>query len=283
MIDQFFAYARERYSIRLKRNAGEPKPWTDDPILAQYSFTEVFREDDKTTRWLNTYVREPMRDQDRVLPAVLIFRWFNRIKTGEAIFNHRQRGLAAFDRFMRTGDTGPMRKAILAHCGAGPYVTGAYTINTRSAGLGLNKLDGVLKLIQMWMETHDWKRPDTSSLQAFSVWCQSPCLAMFMTDQIATDLRWTYLLENAPDKMTWANPGPGCANGLNKVFGRPDGYKVKDAQMINEMRALLALSQDGDYWPQDWPQWELHEVENCCCEFSKYSRGYSRGKYNGHA
>jgi hypothetical protein len=104
---------------------------------------------------------------------------------------------------------------------------------------------------------------------------------MFMTDQIATDLRWTALLENAPDKMTWANPGPGCANGLNSVFGRPAGHKVKDAQMINEMRALLALSQSEDYWPQDWPAWELHEVENCCCEFSKYTRGYSRGKYNG--
>jgi hypothetical protein len=280
MIDQFFAYARERYRIRLKRNAGKPKPWTADPILQQFSFTEVFREDDRTTTWLREHVRDPLRDSPRVLPAVLIFRWFNRVKTAEAIFLHKVKGQSAFDRFLHSRDIEPMRKAIKAHCDPGPYITGAYTINTRSAGSKMNKLDGVLKLIEMWFDTHDWKRPDTSSLEAFSKWCQSPCLAMFMTDQIATDLRWTALLENAPDKMTWANPGPGCANGLNAVFGRK-GAKVPDAQMINEMRALLALSQDGEFWPAGWPPWEIHDVENCCCEFSKYQRGYSRRKYNG--
>ena len=71
MIDAFFAYARERYRIRLKRNAGESKPWTDDPILAQYSFTEVFREDDKTTRWL----RENVRDTFIIVCAMEANRW----------------------------------------------------------------------------------------------------------------------------------------------------------------------------------------------------------------
>lgn len=281
-MEEFFAYARERYSIRLKRNAGEPKPWTTDPLLLKYSFTEVFREDDRTTKWLRDHVREPLRNDPMVLPAVLIFRWFNRISTGEAIFTQLDMfDGTAFDRFLRSGETNALKVAIRNHCGDGPYVTGAYTINTIGTGAKMNKLDGVLCLIEMWFDRHDWQKPDTSSLQAFCKWCTSPALGPFMTDQIATDLRWTYLLEEAPDIMTWANPGPGCTAGLNRVFGRPATQRVPTTQLIVEMRALLALSQHPDYWPREWPRWELHEVENCACEFEKYQRGYSRRKYDG--
>jgi len=294
MIDAFFAFVRERYRIRQQRNAGLPWPWTDDPLLRKYSFTEVFREDDRTTAWLRKYVREPLRDHPQVLPAVLIFRWFNRISTGEAIFcqpdlfqTDTRLGMAhdnsAFGRFMLSGETNDLKVAIRQYCGDGPYVTGAYTIPTPkpNGAIRLNKLDGVLRVIEIWFDKHDWRKPDTSSLQAFCSWCGSDFLGPFMTDQIATDLRWTYLLENAPDIMTWANPGPGCARGLNRVFGRPVEQRMKPDQQILEMQALLALSQQDRFWPRAWPRWELHEVENCCCEFDKYQRGHSRRKYSG--
>jgi len=35
-------YMNERHSIWMKRNKGEQKPWTQDPILQQYKFTNVF-------------------------------------------------------------------------------------------------------------------------------------------------------------------------------------------------------------------------------------------------
>src|SRR5262245_25055978 len=158
MIDHFFAFVRERYLIRVRRNEGQPRPWTQDPILQNYSFTEVFREDDRTTKWLRENVRDPLRNDPRVLPAVLIFRWFNRVETGEAIFKKRRNppanNLSAFDLYMHTGEIDHLRKAIKKHVGDGPVVTGAYTINTRAAGLKLSKLDGVLKQIEMWMASH---------------------------------------------------------------------------------------------------------------------------------
>jgi hypothetical protein len=283
-VEQFFAYARERYRIRLARNCGLPKPWTIDSVLLKYSFTEVFREDDRTTTWLRKYVRDPLRDDPLVLPAVLIFRWFNRISTGEAIFCQLDLNKeTAFDRFMRSGETRDLKIAIKAHCGEGPWVTGAYTIPTPKPNgqVKLNKLDGVLRVIEIWFDTHDWRKPDTSNLETFCNWCKSDFLGPFMADQVTTDLRWTYLLENAPDIMTWANPGPGCARGLNRVWGRPAKQKISVNQMVHEMRALLLLSREPEFWPREWPRWELHEVENCCCEFQKYQRGYSRRKYNG--
>src|SRR5258708_4211053 len=43
---------RERESIRLKKLAGEPWPWTKDKILQTYSFTNVKREHDRTSQLL---------------------------------------------------------------------------------------------------------------------------------------------------------------------------------------------------------------------------------------
>ena len=47
-----FQYMIERENIRRRKEAGEPGPWTDDPILREYSFTNVRRSDDRTTRTL---------------------------------------------------------------------------------------------------------------------------------------------------------------------------------------------------------------------------------------
>lgn len=40
----------EREVVRLRREAGEPKPWTDDPILRECSFCNVRREEGRPRR-----------------------------------------------------------------------------------------------------------------------------------------------------------------------------------------------------------------------------------------
>jgi len=50
--EPLFAYMIERENVRRRKEAGEPGPWTDDPILREYSFTNVRRSDDRTTRKL---------------------------------------------------------------------------------------------------------------------------------------------------------------------------------------------------------------------------------------
>jgi hypothetical protein len=43
-------------------------------------------------------------------------------------------------------------------------------------------------------------------------------LGPFLAYEIVTDLRFTALLENAPDIMTWANPGPGAKRGITRLL-----------------------------------------------------------------
>ncbi|GIT32189.1 MAG: hypothetical protein Ct9H300mP2_2680 [Candidatus Neomarinimicrobiota bacterium] len=49
-VSAFFDFCREREKIRFAREAGTPAPWTDDPILQQGRFLNVFREDDRGSK-----------------------------------------------------------------------------------------------------------------------------------------------------------------------------------------------------------------------------------------
>ena len=124
----FFMFARERHNIYLRRQQGLPRPWTDDHILNTCRFTNVYRELDKTTVWFRERVREPLRSKPEVLLATVLFRWFNRILTGEALFlqtfmSEEGDVRSAFEKFLIDGDIAHLRYAIKAYCGDGPYVT----------------------------------------------------------------------------------------------------------------------------------------------------------------
>ena len=293
MRDEFFRYAIERHRIYMRRQACVPKPWTDDPVLQTSRFTNVYRELDRTTVWFRENVRDRLRMEVEVLLATVVFRWFNRTTTGEALFLQRDvEGESAFALFLDRGEPGILRDAILRYCGSGPYVTGAYTINTISAPRGLSKLDGVINLIGQWMDLHkDWRTfaegmAATGSMESFCDWVRSPCLGEFMAYEVACDLRWTILLERAPDINTWANVGPGALRGLNRIHGRPVAQGAPQSRTLAEMRDLLEASREA--WPEGpgWPAWELREVEHTLCEWDKYQRvkegsGQTRGSFNG--
>lgn len=312
---EFFAFARERHATYLRRRAGVT-PWTSDPILQAWRFTNVFRELDAVTVWFRENVRDPLRDKPEVLLATVLFRWFNRITTGEAIFKQEALGLGgeqpgetAWDALLRLG-SGDGIDCVRAAVNSlpGPYVTGAYIIKTPD---GMDKVDGVLWCVQQFMRAqhggkNEWQwiaerrlaEPGEISLEATWKWLREfPYMGDFMAYEVVTDLRHTALLDQAPDIMTWANPGPGAARGLGRVFtGDPEVFNKNQKQWLNElMRVLLEASRDAACWPHhdgidgwavpsdmmgdaavgnvvDWPAWEMRDVEHTLCEFDKYER-----------
>lgn len=285
--EPFFAYARERQAILIRRRGGLPRSaWTKDPILSTYRFCNVFREDDVTTQWLAQHVRANV-SEEKILLATVLFRWFNRITTGEAIFS--QLGpdrLSAWDSLAGYGvEAIPgLKDAILAHCGKGPYVTGSYIIKTPD---GMNKLSGVLWCLEKFMTESqpielgykmdqsevnrlivhknetirvwdhlDYRlrvtdRPEQLSLELVWNWLRKfPYLGDFMAYEIVTDLSQT-TLRDAPDIRTWANPGPGATRGLGRLLhGSKDHFRPSQKAILNgHMQELLALSRDNKFWP----------------------------------
>jgi hypothetical protein len=309
--ERFLYWIQERYAIALRRAAGEPKPWTDDAILQQYFFTHPYREMDKVTVWFRENVREPLRDDPRVVFATVAFRWFNLPTTGDILL-----------RCSKFGDKGhyikrgawPTRPTIddfrdnllvnwyaptvlnalsRARSRGNQIFTGAYLINSPG---GEPKLEAIVRRINNVWEARGeleaaWDPRVTmegvhAGLTAFDG------MGGFMAYEVVCDLRWTYFLENAPDKLTWCHVGPGARRGLYRVLGIdfPKGNNasgcprlLKPVEETAEMQKLLAMMRRK---LRGMPPFEMREVEMSLCEVDKYERalwgdGRLKRRYDG--
>lgn len=278
--EEFFEYARRRQQILLDRLNGRPAPWTNDPILQKYRFCNVFREDDAVTGWFKENIRTPVDiafDGWTTVWACMVFRWFNKIETGEILL--RDVAVPGYTQL----------KPFVTHCpdyirsrlaGVSPLVTGAYMIKTPT---GLNKLDGILDCLEKaWPQINGAMGEEIASGQctmqrANELLSTLPFIGDFMAYEIVCDLRHTSVLKNASDRCSWANPGPGAARGYARILNKPlnhfNRHKPSDREeLILGMQALLNLSWRDKYWPAEWGKWEMREVEHTLCEFDKYER-----------
>ena len=85
----FWRFAAERQRIYLRRVAGEPAPWTRDPVLAAYRFTNPFRASDRVSQYLIRLAHaDRLASYHTLLLRTLLFKIFNRIDTWEHIVQH---------------------------------------------------------------------------------------------------------------------------------------------------------------------------------------------------
>ena len=151
---------------------------------------------------------------------------------------------------------------------------------------GMNKLKGCCKLITDAFEDNRSRisliPPGvTTQEEVWKMLLPADCFGPFMAYEVVTDLKHTYLLENAPDKMTWANPGPGACLGLSRLVGETVSYGSASARgaAISCMRQLLErCCTDSRHWPSFWPNWDMRTVEHWLCEHSKWCRVNFEGK-----
>src|SRR5262245_7991151 len=88
VLPTYFRFAAKRQDIYEKRLRGEPQPWTDDRILRQYRFTNVFRAADRVSHFLKLHViyesGGSMTDEEVVF-RVLLFKLFNSVGAWKAL------------------------------------------------------------------------------------------------------------------------------------------------------------------------------------------------------
>lgn len=280
-------YMVERLKILKLKSAGEPAPWTKDPILQDYRFCNVYREDDTVTIWINEHIRKPFADHPDLWLMLALSRMINWPDTLAEMMsspywfgkpNFSLRGLAEVMQVRAE------RKE--------KVYTGAYMIRAESdkstphfSWTKHRYITEVVvgRLVERRAEFEElFAQPDIT-LQAIWTKLQEHYFTgwgPFMSYEVVTDLRHTRYLNKAPDIMTWANAGPGAIRGLNRLYGRPLGDQPKPTQTNNEMQILLAdLLESGNF-----ETLEMRDVEHNLCETDKYLRvllkeGRPRSKY----
>ena len=286
---RYIAFLVERNIIYSLKKRGQPWPWTEDPILSEYRFTNVCREVDKVSLHYQKTVRDHYKEDPLVLPATVLYRWFNRIETCDRLFNEPNIGnRSIFERYI---DSGCKECHILFYAIEDiplPHVTGAFIVN---GAPGVSKGAGIMAYFHQWCQKpweEQWniwlKNPPT--LQQMYVWLQESAsgLGSFMTAQLVADLKYLPFMRQVEDWWSWAAPGPGSQRGMNAVLGRPMLQKWDTREWLQEIQALRdrengALAQYG------MGPFHAQDTQNHCCEFSKYEktrRGLGRPRQRYH-
>src|SRR6267142_1464195 len=95
----YWRFAAERQAMYFRRMAESTGPWTKDPILANFRFTNAYRASDRVSQYL---IREIQYHPDRstaqreVFFRTILFKLFNRIETWEEL--ERRLGPLTWDR-----------------------------------------------------------------------------------------------------------------------------------------------------------------------------------------
>ena len=267
-VERFFYWVHERIKIQERKDRGDPWPWTEDPILQQYKFTNAYRERDRTTVWFRKNIRDPLKFKPEVYMATVIFRWFNLIETGETLLRHNLHI-----------DWDP-EKAYDVITPQGKWITGAYMIKSPTT---MNKVRGICQTItNVWNDRERFlDKCPWESLQTMNSWLESyPFLGPFLAYELTTDFRHTFVGFRADDINKWANAGPGAMRGLNRIFGRELTYTSKKHDWCLEMQELLNTA----WMKHSLNDFEIREIEHSLCEYDKYERvrlkqGAPRSKY----
>lgn len=274
-LETLWYWLNERHLIYLKKSGGLPKPWTDDKILQQWKFCNVFRNLDKTSAWFINHSLEPNWDDS---PGMIVFncfafRAFNWVPTYEAI---------SFDNWIPIWNTEDVKKILARRVAREEkLISSAYMI--RGYKNQPKHLSIPESLERIWTDKDylaDIAKSSNSLKETMQVvldesyWGWGP----FTAYQVILDLSYTWILKNAVDLDTWCSFGPGAKHGLEAIFPG-----IKASEYLSHTRWLLEESPEflGDHVPF----LNLQDVEYALCEVAKYLRirggGKMKERYSG--
>lgn len=283
---QFYYWIFERHAIWRRRFVDlAPPPWTDDPYLRDFKFTNAFRELDRGTLWFLEHVALPCcaehegKDFLTFLTDYVwrssVYRLLNRIETFEEV------PLPAYKDFKKTRV--PFEKSLRVIKDRGQSVmTNAHL--TVPCPKGVDKIGGYMMTI---VELHD-KLPGmidkicavaraspNSPMGAHSVHAilQTPKrLGHFTAYEIYCDLCYVGALPYTED--TWANAGPGAQKGLKLIFGEKFNDWMTGMCWLQERLPVMAGLMRPDFVPHTGlaPSPTLRVIEHSLCEVGKYDR-----------
>lgn len=264
----------EREAIRIARENGHERPWTIDPVLDKYKFTNIHRIDDRVTRWIVDNLIKPYEDREDLWFTLLIARLINWPPTLQALLDaevipcHPTEFDA--DRFVEVVEGCKETQT--------KVYSGAYMVYPTKMDPGGNKSEAIAKhiigaAIDKWEDIqYELNRTDRLvSIEGFvTVMARCFGISTFMAGQVAADLTYTTQdhLCDASDLFTWAPIGPGSSRGLNYLHERaPNAGWTQEQFNLELIKIHNAIIEELGIVTLT-----LHDVQNIMCEYSKYCR-----------
>lgn len=270
--DLYWHFASERQQAFERRVQGEPKPWTNDRILQQFKFCNVFRASDRVSQYLIrsvAYHDEPCSDEDRLF-QIVAFRTFSRIET----WRHVRDFLGRYP-LLEDLESGAFGRALEdARRANGVIYTGAFILCANDAYGKLAKHSNHVELFKhMFLKDRLGKRllGAESLREIYDSLHGYPLIGDFMAYQTAIDLNYSELINFSEDSFTAA--GPGALRGIKKVFVSLGDYTPSETILWMVERQEEEFARRDLPFPCLWGR-RLHAIDcqGLFCETDKYCR-----------
>lgn len=312
----FREFITERYKIHVKKDVLKlEKPWTENPILQQYKFTNVRREHDKQSRELIRRVStNPKLSLEEKIANTFLFRAWNNADTFET-FGGPWKLNVIYDPLTKESARAVYREA-MQEDPERLWFSSAYNQGgTKQSWKRLNPDDsertpaepdiplrvfhvgvwlGRDKVIQRILASKNQER-------CFEIIKSVRGFADFLAYQVFVDL--TYIDDFPFSENEFVIAGPGCKRGMDRLFLDRDDMTYEECLfwLRDRFDKLMSWLDRKGHWPEDDP-WDPSELfmdlephdacmnvmslENCFCEFSKYTKaldgtGRPKVRYDG--
>jgi hypothetical protein len=268
VFDTYWRFAAARQRIFERRVAGHPPPWTDDAILSNHRFTNVYRASDRVSQFL---IREVAyagpQDPDELLFRVVLFKLFNKIETWKYL--EEQLGTISWEEF----DIGLYDRLLGAAKNRGHSIySAAYIMPSPNLGAP-RKHTNHLRLLEQMMREHLANRiAEAKSLEdVYTLFYAYPSIGPFLAFQLTIDVNYTSIIDFS--EMDFVVAGPGAKDGIRKCFCDIGDYSEEDViRAVSDAAERefdrLELSFSG-LWGRPL---QLIDCQNLFCEVGKYAR-----------
>jgi hypothetical protein len=270
--DSYWRFAAERQAVFFRRARGEARPWTNNPVLAVYKFTNAYRASDRVSQYLIRHViyRDGSpKSTCEVFFRILLFKLFNKIETWELL--ERTLGAITFEDFRFAAYDATLTRAMQA--GRRIY-SAAYIMPPGGHAFGrpAKHQNHLLLLERMMSDRLADKLAETRSMQAaFEMLRAYPTLGDFLAYQFITDINYSELTDFS--EMDFVVPGPGARDGLRKCFIDSGGLNEPELIRLMADRQEQEFERLGLDFQSLWGRrLQLVDCQNLFCEVDKYAR-----------
>lgn len=270
VFDTYWKFATERQAIFHARAAGYPGPWTPDPVLREYKFTNVYRAADRVSQYLiRNVIYAGGHDWVSTVLRVLLFKIFNKESTWELI--ESETGVVSAGNFsiQRIGHVldNALNRGASVYSGAYIMPSGPKTLRqTRKHKMHLALLcdisDGPLAEALLAAR---------SMQDAYKLLLAIPSFGPFLAFQFLIDLNYSSFLNFS--EMEFVMPGPGARDGIRKCFYDLGDYGEADLIRWVTERQETEFAARGLSFQSLWGRpLQLIDCQNLFCEVDKYAR-----------
>jgi hypothetical protein len=270
VFDTYWRFAAERLAIFYRRYADPVGPWTSDPILKAFRFTNTYRVTDRVSQYL---IREVQARSDRpqtpreVFFRTMLFKFFNRIETWEAL--EQRLGPLVWSKL----DSAKLDQTLEElRCRGRKIYSAAYIMPSPAFGHARKHSNHIALLLRMMEDRVPERVRQAPSLrEVYALILRYPGIGPFLAFQYTIDLNYSHTLDF--EESDFVVPGPGALDGISKCFTETGRMSAEDVifwmteRQDSEFRGL-GLTFAGLFGRRLQPI----DCQNIFCEISKYAR-----------